>query len=178
MNYEEFIVELRRQIMEARSITQTIFSHEDQRFRKWRHDTQSIVEEALANGFRIPGQFNSKQRAYQALWSGATMEHNAKEFFRNLNDSIVELKFIVQQYQKYGAPKRSSENKSPKTTLPMPEHVTLAWLWQHVPARLWLAAVTVVVSIFLTGVFAGQSKLYQGIVGIFSASTPADSPKK
>jgi hypothetical protein len=102
MRYADFIAELERLIVDGRAILQRGATHKDPAFRKWRHEAESIVETARTRGFDVPGEFNSSRRQYLALWMGASTQDNVEALGADLNDSIVELEFIVGHYRKYG----------------------------------------------------------------------------
>lgn len=102
MKYVDFIAELERLIKDGRAILERRVTHEDAAFRKWRHEAESIVKTAKARGFDVPGEFNSANRDYLALWVGASTQDNVEALSAELNDSLVELEFIVEQYRKYG----------------------------------------------------------------------------
>lgn len=167
MKYSEFIADLEQQLTVVRSLIGSSMTHENPQFRKWRHEVQSLVDEAKAAGFRVPGDFNSNRRAYRALWIGADTEDNLKEFRRELNDSIVELEFIVQQYRKYGDPKPVAVTPPATAPLSAPGQVSLAWLWQHVPVSLWVVALALLLATFLAGVGIGQTKIYRDVLELF-----------
>lgn len=102
MRYADFIAEIERLISHGRAILQAGVTHKDPGFRKWRHEAESIVDGARSRGFNIPGEFNSSQRHYLALWMGASAQDNVEALSTDLSDSLVELEFIVEQYRKYG----------------------------------------------------------------------------
>lgn len=102
MEEADFIVELEQLIAEGRGISGAGVTHKDQRFRKWRHEAESIFQNAKTSGLKLPGEFNSSHRAYAALWSGASPHEDIEALRSDLSDSLVELEFIVQQYRKYG----------------------------------------------------------------------------
>jgi hypothetical protein len=103
MKYADFIAELERLISTGRAILDAGVTHEDGAFRRWRHEAESIVEVGRSRGFDIPGEFNSSRRQYLALWMGASTHDDVKALRADLNDSLLELEFIVEQYRKYGA---------------------------------------------------------------------------
>lgn len=102
MKYSDFIAELEHLISEGRGILKTNATHEDRAFRKWRHEAESIVEVGKSRGLSIPGEFRSSRRQYLALWMDASPQDNMKALSEDLNDSLLELEFIVEQYRKYG----------------------------------------------------------------------------
>jgi hypothetical protein len=174
VNYTQFIARLESLIVEGHAIVTAGITHKDQRFRKWRHEAESVVDDAKSRGIRVPGDFNSSKRHYLAMWTGASHQDEVEALRSALNDSLIELEFIVQQHKLYGAPADGVSAQVKATPLQVPERVTLSWLWHNVPATLWLAAAGLVLAIFVAGVTAGQSKAYQDFVSLFerSASSP------
>lgn len=102
MKYTDFIAELERLIGDGNAILKTGATHKDPASRKWRHEAESIVELAKARGLSIPGEFKSSHWQYMALWVEATPQDEMEALSDDLNESILELKFIVEQYRKYG----------------------------------------------------------------------------
>lgn len=61
----------------------------------------------------------------------------------------------------------SALNDLPPSDLPVPEKVTLAWLFKHIPAWLWFSAFGTLFVAFVTGLKLGQLKLFQDILDAF-----------
>lgn len=104
------------------------------------------------------------------MWTGASHQDEVEALRSALNDSLIELEFIVQQHKRYGAPGDGVSAQAEAARLQVPERVTLSWLWHNVPATLWLAAAGLVLAIFLAGVSAGQTKAYKDFVSLFERS--------
>lgn len=72
----------------------------------------------------------------------------------------------------------------PREVIPLqlPEKMTLAWLWNHIPVPYAVTAVAFVVGTFVAGIAFSQTKAYAFIVDLAAdivsstAVTPADSP--
>jgi hypothetical protein len=104
MRYQDFIRELQLLVVKGEEIRSQDVTHEDERFREWRHRAESLVRETKALGYRLPGEFNSDIRAYMAMYSGASDIDNLAAFRKELGDSLIQLRFLIDQFQKYGEP--------------------------------------------------------------------------
>lgn len=120
MRYQDFISELRVLVAKAEEIRTQNVTHEDDGFREWRHRAESLVRETKALGYRLPGDFNSDVRAYMAMYSGASAADNFTALRKELGDSLIQLRFLIDQFEKYGEPVHTQ-------FVPVPhEHQTLA----------------------------------------------------
>jgi hypothetical protein len=54
------------------------------------------------------------------------------------------------------APAQSPNQSELVDNLPLPDKVTLAWLWRNVPALFWIYLISVLVTVFATGFAVGQ----------------------
>jgi hypothetical protein len=112
MTYEDFIQELKGLITSGQEICSSGATHKDPRFRKWRHEAESIFNLAKSLGLTIPGPFRSKSRSYLAGWSGATKEDDRRSLHEHLSDSLHELEFVVNHSKKYGAPRQPNHERT------------------------------------------------------------------
>ena len=67
---------------------------------------------------------------------------------------------------------------SAKTDLPVPERVTLRWLFQHVPVGLWVSATALLFAVFVAGVQSSRLSIAREVFGLPnepSISTPSPS---
>lgn len=186
--YADFIADVQNLAHEGQALLDSgAWSHTDPAFRRWRYTTESLVENVRQQGFQLPGKFNSKNRRYRATWVGA-VRADEKEIFRSeLADSLVELNFFIQHFEKYGelpAPaqslkpiEESNPNPRPKVAEQQVEKVTLAWLWKHVPVGLWLGMILFCGTIFSLGFVAGKSAFFTKAASLVS-ETFQDSPQK
>ena len=69
--------------------------------------------------------------------------------------------------------------------LQVPERMTLAWLWKHVPASYAVAAATFVIAVFVAGVGFSQTKAFtvitdlaSTVVGKSNTAVPIGDPSK
>jgi hypothetical protein len=107
MRYQDFISELRVLVAKGEEIRSQDVTHEDEGFRDWRHRAESLVRETKALGYRLPGEFNSDVRAYMAMYSGASAADNSIALRKELGDSVIQLRFLIDQFEKYGEPVRT-----------------------------------------------------------------------
>ncbi len=45
-----------------------------------------------------------------------------------------------------------------------PDKITMKWLWHNVPYSFWFWIISVLITVFLAGVFVGQTKLYHDLI--------------
>jgi hypothetical protein len=174
MRYQDFIGELRSAIAAGDALSQRHASHQDTEFRAWRHQVQSLVDEAQHLNYRVPGKFKSHTRSYMAMWSGASAADNFSAFQKDLGDSLIELRFIVENFEKYGEPMRTQLVKAPAEAKSpaVPERVTLAWLVKHVSVSFWAKTIGFGVGILLLGAAIGRTAWLSELIGWFKANWP------
>jgi len=122
-------------------------------------------------GYRLPGKFNSRSRQYRALWIGASKADDLGVFRREVIDSLTELRFVVENYEKYGEPVCTALNSPapvPKSTVPpaleLPNRVTLSWLAKHVSVGFWFKASGISISLILIGAALGRTTWFGELV--------------
>lgn len=176
MRYDDFIAEVRELISEAEFVHVLSVDHQDGSFREWRHKAESLVAEATAQGYRLPGPFKSASRSYMARWSGATQSDDVKALEKDLRDSMIELRYLVSSFEKFGPPALqlavTQASSLAAVELAVPERVTVVWLARHVPIGLWLTAGGILVAAFLLGAAAGQTGAGRAIVAAVKAVIP------
>jgi hypothetical protein len=59
-----------------------------------------------------------------------------------------------------------------KGVLTLPEKVTLAWMWDHVPVTWWWWIGTILVAVFAVGLTLGQSEFYWQLAGKLPGGAP------
>lgn len=160
MRYQDFIADVRNLIEEAERISRSGATHEDPQFRDWRHRAESLVNEVAALGYRLPGKFESSRRSYRAMYSGASRNDDASALAKELNDSTIELRHLITQYEKYGEPKSVQVVGEGGSHLAVPERVTLAWLFKNVPIGLWASALGLLGGAFVLGVAVARTDVY------------------
>jgi hypothetical protein len=170
MRYQDFIAEVRDLISDAEFICALSVDHHDGAFRAWRHKAESLVDEAKAHGYRLPGPFNSSSRTYRAMWRGAKKDDDVKALTKDLRDSMIELR------EKYGVPALqmgSVQSPAPiAAELPAPDKVTVVWLARHVPVGLWITAVVILLTVFLLGAAVGPTATGRAITAAIKAVIP------
>ena len=80
-------------------------------------------------------------------------------------DYLSVLSRSIDQFQKAEADAATSvAPPQVEADLELPGRVTLAWLWQHVPASLWIWLLGLLVAAFIFGVTVGQIDWVQKLV--------------
>jgi hypothetical protein len=169
MTYEQFIEELRELITEGEAWL-GIASAGTPEFREWRHRAESVVVGIQTEGFVVPGGFHSPRRLYQPNWAPSKPEQKRATFDRDLRDSLAELRYIIRDFEKYG-PRRLGQQAAVAAPAPMttaslsaPEKVTLRWMYDHVPVRLWLGGIALLLTVFFIGFAVGQVPAVRAVV--------------
>lgn len=167
MRYQDFIADLRALIDQAQGIVNCGVTHEDQRFRAWRYRAQSLVTEARSHGYRLPGRFDSEKRMYRAIFPGATRGEDSRALDQDVGDSIIELRYLVEQFEKYGVPP-TSNSREPATSpsrkeLAAPDQVTLSWLFRNVSVKFWSWAAGILVTVFFFGALIGRTGVWDNV---------------
>jgi len=103
---------------------------------------------------------------------------NTSHFFfnRDLQDTLNELGTTIHHYDNFGSPKPSPEQGT--TGNPeLPEQVTLSWLWEYVPAKLWITFIGLLIFTFTLGVTFSKTALYEDIEGWWKDAKNVESTK-
>jgi len=175
MRYADFIQELQELVTTGEALLVPGTSDETPSFRAWRHRTESLVKEAQASGRRLPGDFRSSSRMYMPMYSPASADEKYRAFSRDVSDTLIELRLLIDQHEKYGEPQFVQlvgvEASSPE----LPSTVTFAWLWKHVPVSFWVKVATILMAAFLIGVAVGRTNAYQDLETIIKEVVPGGS---
>lgn len=67
-------------------------------------------------------------------------------------------------------PSSQPPSSSAKADLPVPERVTLRWLFQHVPVGLWFSAAALLCTVFVLGVQSSRLSFVREVFGLTEAS--------
>jgi len=180
MRYQDFIAEAKGLITGGDAIKSLATTHENPDFRRWRHHAENLVREVTAHGYRLPGSFKSDLRAYRAMHPGASFPANANALEKDIGDSLIELRFIVDHYDKYGEPvmtqlvqqAQAGPATAPHVELAAPEKVSIAWLAKNVSVGFWVKVVSVGIGLVLLGAAVGQTEPFKSIVQWFKTNWP------
>jgi hypothetical protein len=95
-----------------------------------------------------------------------------------MDDSLGELRFLVQQFDKYGVPSVPAPKSSqqPSVSLASPDKVTVRWLIDNVPVSGWVIVFGLIVGLFSAGYAAGQYDTLRKLVAIISALFSSSAP--
>lgn len=96
--------------------------------------------------------------------SRAALEVDAESFTETFTTLEAELRRRTTRDEPLTeVPKKKEENK--KLESPEFDKITLPWLVQHLPLRLWISAVGIVTVVFIAGVQVGQISLVREFLG-------------
>ena len=168
MRYRDFIDELRSLVVTSQRLSRTGMTHEDAPFREWRHRIESLVREASVT-YRLPGNCQSAVRVYGSQYADLT--RSACAFEADLNDTTIELKFLIDHFNKYGQADRSGVPSVASSELASPEKVTPAWLVKNVSVGIWMYAIGILVAAFSLGVTVAKLGIYDVVKRWFTPST-------
>jgi hypothetical protein len=185
MSYEEFIGEVRHVIREGSEMLEAgVDSHEHPAFRAWRHAAQSLVANIRAQGFALPGAFKSHQRMYRAPWVHAGRIDDGDRFRRDMNDSLIELQYLVDQFDTYGAPRPAPGVTRQAAPAGKPdegisaEKITLSWVRNHVPFSFWAWAIALYAATFVVGFLAGRNDFLRKTYDLVQETFVSDSKRQ
>jgi hypothetical protein len=164
--YPAFIDELKPLIEQAKAFDHHARKHDSEAFRAWRYKVSSLCTRISRT------HLDSDTRVDERPFSGVPYgKLSAKDVFdRDLNDTLVELDHMVEQFVKFGEPK-TRLRVTPKTKTadapsvqepqepikaptvvepewPSKDKLTLHWLFKNMPASAWAW-----VGVFLVGAF-------------------------
>jgi len=169
ITYEGFIADLRPLLNEIATLCDAKATHEDPTFRRWRNDLQSLLRQIKQAGYELPCVVHSADRYFGGI-SNFGQPTGFRAYQRDLDDTANELRVVIDAYQRYGEPLRIGAMRSPlNAELKAPQIVTLAWLWDHVPAKLWVVALSALVAAFSLGYFAATMSFVSKFVALFTA---------
>lgn len=180
MTSNEIIQELERyraeltQIMarfERRPRSLNINRHDDPRYRSYvieiidlLNDTlgenkyslliNQIFVEGISNYIQSPS-YKSVEDIVSVIDSALTrLKRNPDFYVKEVNSSI--------------------ESTSIQNELTPPAKVTLKWLWEHVPYRLWFYLIGLLISAFTLGVTFSETKMYKSAISLLDPNTNAE----
>lgn len=166
-DYHAFIHELRQHHNQSENFDGRQRSPDHQIFKVWRHDLAALINRINGLGYQVNCGIAHRAfdiRAAYAAVSAAAKEH---QFNQDLEDTWIETRAILEDYEKYGDPKTAISAKQaeatansmaepkPKAPLKWDKEATFKWYWENTPAGvLWKAALTLA-AVFASGLGVG-----------------------
>jgi len=176
ITYTGFVSELRRLIAEAKEIRAAPKMETDPRFRKWRNELEGVLSQINQVGFLLPCPVRVESRTFGYTGNDSISQERRFDWYQTeMDDTINELELIVTSYQKHGEPPRAQARGRSNTE--WPEKITLSWLYQHAPIRLWVTIAALVLTVFGAGVYVGQNEIYRKAIHLLG-ETPTTAPAK
>lgn|GEM_PF-6571630 len=180
-DYTAFIDELKSLIERGRKFSDSDRNHNSQGYRAWRHEVLDLIHRV--NRLRYDINCGIGGRQFQVMSYATTSAREQRQAFdRDLEDTLTELELVVSRFDKYGDPKAKAvaapEPLNPAATaqaptqpksLAVPEKVTFAWLWTHVPLTLVGMLLVSYGIVFTTGFTAASTKVGRTIVSWFTS---------
>ncbi|HEX4050679.1 MAG TPA: hypothetical protein VHY19_07380 [Steroidobacteraceae bacterium] len=163
MRYIDFIEELRILGNEGGSMIGGTVTDESQQFRDWRYRLEEVVAGAYLEGYKVPGTFKSRTRHYRVMGvAPISREAHRKHFDTDMGDTLRELQFIVDRFERYGVPDKHGTPpvaaEIGRMTPPsrMPKDGTLGWLIDNISWSGWAVLGGLLLLLFLAGFAVGQ----------------------
>lgn len=150
-NYKAFIDEIIRLIKVADDFSSSDKKHDSNAFKAWRHAVLDFIYQIERQKYSINCSLST--RLFHICGYGTYSQSSQQnKFDRDLSDTLNELKLLVTNFEKYGDPKEHDATKLTEIKEQYwPDKVTLHWLFKHMPARLWLALISALVSAVFVG---------------------------
>lgn len=196
-SYAAFIDELKLLIDQVKHFGPADRQHNSQVFKTWRHSVSSLCHRIDRS--HVDSTCGLDQRQFRIMSYGATTSpQQIAAFDQDMRDTITELEHIVQQYEKYGEPvmKNTAAARAMKSadvvpqagpaqeSVPVkppevewPSHLTMKWLWEHMPASAYAWVGGLVCAAFLGGIAVGGWPVFQKWFEPARVATPAKTVK-
>ncbi len=166
ITYTSFIIEIERLAAEAEKLRVASKMHLDDNFRKWRHELEGVLSQIAQVGYLLPGQVRVKGRSFGYANNDRIADSVKFQWYQTeMDDTIIELNFILDSYLKHGEPPKGTQTNALKRE--WPEKITLSWLYNHAPIGLWITVVSMALAIFLAGIYVGQNDIYRKSLDLF-----------
>jgi hypothetical protein len=180
VTYAQFIEEIRRLADQGAALIKAEAAdgnHNSELFRNWRHEAESTVAHAWKLNLPLPAEFKSASRTYREYGdSRPTVQRLA--FNRDMADSVRELRYLIEQFDKFGTPVPPARATSKEARLAAPEKVTVRWLIDNVTLGGWVIIVGILTATFMLGIAVDYFEPVRSAVGSFiSHFGPPPVPK-
>ena len=170
MNKETAIAQLQAQIDKIREVKAT------RRFgatsTKWRRDTEVVISQVFSGDEKHISDFTGITYGNKDLpyvpdtAEEATHQRVYEEGLEHAESIITSFIDEIKQYWEEDGP----PSISPHELFP-PEKVTIPWLLKHVPVRLWLAVLGLLLAAFVAGVSSTHISIVREIFNLDKLST-------
>ncbi len=161
ISYRNFVRDLKLLVVEGVALRDAPGLDEDPRFRAWRHAVIQLLRQITAQGYLLRCFVNNRRFGDSAL---STSDAGRKgEYQLDIDDTLMELHFIIDNYEKHGKPPKAKNVQAP-SQLELAEQGTFAWLWRHVPWRVWGMLFGLLVTVFAFGAEVGRMPFYQHFI--------------
>ena len=173
--YVAFIDELKPLIEQAKSFDIHDRQHDSDAFRGWRHHVSRLCTRISRS--HVDSDTGLDHRQFRVMSYGSVSQKDKTAAFnRDMQDTLVELQHIVDQYQKYGEPKTKgghalkavpvvapatsptepgSVAKTSEPEWPQKEKLTLYWLLKNLPLSAWAVVGALCVGAYSLGTAVG-----------------------
>src|ERR1019366_6027221 len=153
ITYRGFVKELEPLVEEARTLRNAKDLHEDRKFRKWRNYVTQLFDQIVQQDYLITCRI--KRRSFGNCLG--TPDALKASYQQEIDDTIIELEFIIENYKSHGEPPKDGPSKQ-AGQLEWSHKITLAWLFRHAPWKFWTGFAGLLVAAFVLGTHVAQTK--------------------
>jgi len=145
LDYDQFIAEIRELLEQGRSLFDVEEVRNDPVFRRWRKRLLFALHSIEDKGHKVPCQAES--RSFSGSSYAPLESEHIRAYRRDLRDTLDELRFLVDNYAKYGEPPVTLDitDQNPIQT---PEKVPLVRMSDRLNTTGWLIVTGIVLAIF------------------------------
>jgi len=122
-------------------------------FTKWRRDTAVVISQIFSGDDKHISDFTGITYAnpeFPSVTDAAEEARHQRVYEEGLEHAKAIINSCIDEIKQYWK-ENEPTSISPHELCP-PEEVTIPWLLKHVPVRLWLAALSLLLAAFLAGV--------------------------
>ena len=173
ITYKEFAEGLLPYIKEAEGLKSASALDKDPNFRRWRHRVTELINQIELQGYRINCTIYNRQFG---CYRGISDE---EEYAREINDTIIELETIFDNYCAYGVPKKiettTESNSIESGHIPTTKELLLSLPFDKV----WkMIAAIIAIILVLLGIGFEAGKFYQKHLSVESEAVIKDESAK
>ena len=182
-DYAAFVAEISDLVARAERLKER--DHEATVFREWRHETQDAINRVRR--LRYPVACGLAQRTFMTRRIDGSLE----VFNRDMEDTLIELRLIVKNFNKHGAPEvdtpltfgkapRVEDDKTDESMVAeakpgeivLPDKMSIPWIWHNSHWSVPVAAGSALIAVFSAGTVFGGTKAGQTVLSWFTPTPP------
>lgn len=168
-DYAAFIAHLTTLVETARGFAPVERHRDHAAFRRWKHEVVDLI--VRIGRLRYDVNTGLESRRFQIVGYGSYSSAEEQQVFnRDLDDSLMELQVVIENYKRYGDPKahmiRQQKGLVQLEVVPTPaagteslkppEKVTFKWLWEHMSVTVFGTLIAAIGIAFSAGIAVGN----------------------